>query len=710
MGVGDLAALGLAVHLPRGRRPEPVDRVRLLEAERERVDPGGPDELEPAAAFEVDGAAMRLAPRHPEIPEDGEGDGPIHHVARQETEKAAGARRVRLDHRAQARRQLRGTADRAKVEEDAGREHLRRAALLHPVAEPPRPDAHRLAPLGVGGHDPPRALREADADERPVDLRREAREVGLRRPRRRAAAGPRTRARCPDPCGASAPAGPRCRRRASRTAPAADRPARAARWPARAPAATIRSFSSATMRPTSYGVPPSSTSRRTSAVIRTPSRARSSTDGASADLAGHRHRVRGLKPQEVVARHDADEAPGVHDRQVMDAAAGHLEERLEAVGAGPHRDQRRRHHVRRPRSRRVPAFRDDLAPEVSVRHDPHRGPVVPHDHDRPDTGRRHLPGERPAPGSRGPAVTGGRAMNSRTGCRNRERSSGFTMRRPSLTARGARASAAPPRARRRRRRRPRSRPRSRPGATSRSAMTGPRWRAGTASGGSWLSSQNSGISTTTGSPITTIRRPIAPRPTRRNGSSARDRCSTRTQIAVTPDEGQQQARPGTPPARRSAAALAAYSPANTTAPSTLTAASASTASSRQAYRAGDPQPAGRGESGSPARARRRRPSATRRTRRSGVPAAEPAPHRARQRPGDHGEEPEDRAVRPRDEAGEEDVEERDRSNAMKNTSGTTTLIVWRIRTDRSDSATARMIPAGGTRAASPPAGRHASDG
>ena len=236
MGVGDLAALGLAVHLPRGRRSEPVDRVRLLEAERERVDPGGSDELEPAATFEVDGAAMRLAPCHPEIPEDGEGDGPIHHVARQEAEKATGARRIRLDHRAQARRQLRGTADRAKVEEDAGREHLRRAALLHPVAEPPRPDPDRLAPLGVGGHDPPGALREADADERPVDLRREAREVGLRRPRRRAAAGPRTRARCPDRCGASAPAGPRCRRRASRTAPAADRPARASRWPARAPA------------------------------------------------------------------------------------------------------------------------------------------------------------------------------------------------------------------------------------------------------------------------------------------------------------------------------------------------------------------------------------------------------------------------------------------------------------------------------------------
>ena len=218
------------------------------------------------------------------------------------------------------------------------------------------------------------------------------------------------------------------------------------------------------MRPTSYGVPPSSTSRRTSAVIRDAEPREVVDRRRQPDLAGHRHGVRRLEPEEVVARHDADEPPGVHDRQVMDAAAGHLEERLEAVGAGRHRDQRRRHHVRRPRSPPGPGLPRRPCPGGRG---PSRSPPVPRRPPRSRPTRCRPPpsaGRGPAPGCRGPrsraAARGTRAPGAGTG---RRVAGGSRRRGPPLTARGGRASAAPRRARRRRRRRPRSRPRSRPG-------------------------------------------------------------------------------------------------------------------------------------------------------------------------------------------------------------------------------------------------------
>ena len=314
MGVRDLEALGLAVHLPRRRRPEPVDRVRLLEAERERVDPGGADQLHPAAALEIDGAAMRLAPRHPEIPEDGERDGPIHHVARQEAEEAAGARRLGPDHRVQGRPKC--LPSRRPGEDRRRCTHGAPPAGRSPASSDGTGGVQTLAGWHHSGLEammPPGALREADAHERPVDLGGEAREVGLDGARRPPAAGPRTRARCPGRSGASARAG-----LAAEGEPAERDGGRAdGRVPARrrapAPAGGSGRSGSATIRPTSYGVPPSDTSRLTSAVTARRARARSSTDAASLTSRADRHRVRRLKPQEVVARHDADQPPGLHD-------------------------------------------------------------------------------------------------------------------------------------------------------------------------------------------------------------------------------------------------------------------------------------------------------------------------------------------------------------------------------------------------------------
>ena len=227
-------------------------------------------------------------------------------------------------------------------------------------------------------------------------------------------------------------------------------------------------------------------------------------------------------------------------------------------------------------------------------------------------------------------------MNSRTGCAKRDASSAVTVRRsPSRRAAGrqrrptpsATATTAPTaftatiRAR----------------ATRRSAITGPRWRAGTASSGSRLSSQNSGISTTTGSPITTARSPIAPRPTRRNGSSARDRCSTRPR---SPSDPRRPAvfPPGRPPGRRRRRADGVH-PREDDGPQHVdggerqhglslaeTGPEAGCRASRRTTGPAAP-PGGRGESGSPARGGGRRPA------RPGGPAARGCPRPASPAPG-----------------------------------------------------------------------------
>ena len=145
------------------------------------VEPTGADQLEATRPLDVHGAAMRSAPVHGDVAEDGERDPAIDDVARQVSEKRAVTRSL-PDGVEQPRRQLRRPPDGPRVEIDAGGEHVLRPRLAHPAGEVPFPDRHRLAPGRIRGHRVARTPRKADVHEAP-DRRVGEFRVVLGRPR-----------------------------------------------------------------------------------------------------------------------------------------------------------------------------------------------------------------------------------------------------------------------------------------------------------------------------------------------------------------------------------------------------------------------------------------------------------------------------------------------------------------------------------------------
>src|SRR5919108_147589 len=124
--VADFGGFLGRVHAVCRRGPDTIERVGLGEAELERTDPGGADELQAAGTLDVHATTVRTRAERRNVAEDGQRYAAAHDVVREQTKEYTALGRLAPHDVSQRLGQTSGAGDWPQIEEDRRLEYLLR--------------------------------------------------------------------------------------------------------------------------------------------------------------------------------------------------------------------------------------------------------------------------------------------------------------------------------------------------------------------------------------------------------------------------------------------------------------------------------------------------------------------------------------------------------------------------------------------------------